>query len=118
MSDGKLTSTPGYGPELSNNQPEDTLLDEEETRRYQGIVGCLMYITQVLRHDIMHATSQLARPMVKPSKKHMVAAKHTLRYLAGTTDFIITYKRGGFKLAAFSDSNWANLTTESPPLVI
>ena len=46
--------------------------------------------------------------MAKPSKKHMVAAKHTLRYLAGTTDFSITYKRGGFKLAAFSHSNWAN----------
>ena len=67
-----------------------------------------MYIAQVLRYDIMYATSQLARPMAKPSKKHMVAAKHTLRYLAGTTDFSITYKRGGFKLAAFSDSNWAN----------
>ena len=26
MSDCKPTSTPGYGPELSNNQPEDTLL--------------------------------------------------------------------------------------------
>ena len=69
MTDCKPTSTPGYGPELSNNQPEDTLLDEEETRRYQGIVWCLMYIAQVLRYDIMYATSQLARPMAKPSKK-------------------------------------------------
>ena len=34
MSDCKPTSTPGYGPELSNKQPEDTLLDEEETWRY------------------------------------------------------------------------------------
>ena len=33
------TSTPGYGLKLSNKQPEDTLLDVEETRRYQGIVG-------------------------------------------------------------------------------
>ena len=39
MSDCKPTSTPGYGPELSNKQQEDILLDEEETRRYQGIVG-------------------------------------------------------------------------------
>ena len=46
MSDCKPTSTPGYGPELSNKQPENTLLDEAETRRYQGIVGCLMYIAQ------------------------------------------------------------------------
>jgi len=108
MSDCKPTSTPGYGPELSNKQPEDTLLDEEETRRYQGIVGCLMYIAQGLRYDLIYATGQLARPMSKPSKVHLVAAKHALRYLAGTTDFHITYKKEGFKLAAFSDSNWAN----------
>ncbi|CAB1113505.1 unnamed protein product [Ectocarpus sp. CCAP 1310/34] len=86
MSERKPTSTPGYGSELSNKQPEDTLLGEEETRRYQGIMGCLMYIAQVLRYDIMYATGQLARPMTKPSKIHMVAAKHTLRYVAGTTD--------------------------------
>ena len=67
-----------------------------------------MYMAHVLRYDIMYATGQLARPMAKPSKVHMVAAKHTLRYLAGTTDFSITYKKGGFKLATFSDSNWAN----------
>ena len=108
MSDCKPTSTPGYGSEISNIQPEDTLLDEEETRKYQGIVGSLMYISQVLRYDIMYATSQLARPMAKPSKIHMVASKRTLRYLAGTTDFCITYKKGGFKLATFTDSNWAN----------
>ena len=108
MSECKPTNTPGYGPELSNQQPDETLLDEEEKKRYQGIVGCLMYISQVLRYDIMYAAGQLARPMAKPSNIHVVAAKHTLRYLAGTTDFSITYKRGGFKLAVFSDSNWAN----------
>ena len=108
MSDCKPTSTPGYGSEISNNQPEDTLLNEEETRKYQGIVGSLMYIAQVLRYGITYATGQMARPMAKPSKVHMVAAKHTLRYRAGTTNFSITYKKGGFELAAFSDSNWAN----------
>lgn len=39
----------------------------------------------------------------------MVAAEHVLRcYLAGTTDFTIVNKQGGFKLKTFSDSNWAN----------
>ena len=38
----------------------------------------------------------------------MGAAKHLLRYLAGTTNFTIVYKQGGFKLTAFSDSNWGN----------
>ena len=67
-----------------------------------------MYIAQGLRYDLIYATGQLARPMSKPSKVHLVAAKHALRYLAGTTDFHITYKKEGFKLDAFSDSNWAN----------
>ena len=53
----------------------------------------------------MYAVGQPARPMAKPSEIHMVAAKHILRYLAETTDFSITYERGGFKLAVISDSN-------------
>ena len=55
-----------------------------------------MYIAQVMRYDIMYATGQLARPMAKPSKVHMVAAKQSLRYLAGTTNFSITYRKYGF----------------------
>ena len=38
----------------------------------------------------------------------MGAAKNLLRYLAGTLDFFLVYKKGGFKLTAFSDSNWGN----------
>ena len=38
----------------------------------------------------------------------MGAAKNLLRYLAGTLDFSLVYKKGGFKLTAFSDSNWGN----------
>ena len=108
MSECKPTITPGYDPELSNQQPDETLLDEEEKMRYQGIVGCLMYVSQVLRYDIMYAVDQLARPMTKPSKIHIIAEKHTLCYLAGTTGFSNTYKRGGFKRAVSSESNWAN----------
>lgn len=107
FSDCKSTNTPGYGPELSNKQPEDTVLSAEDTQTYQSIVGCLIYLTN-LRYDIMYATGQLTRAMAKPSQVHLVAAKRILRYLAGTTDFSITYKKGGFKLVIFSDSNWAN----------
>ena len=55
-----------------------------------------MYIAQGLGYDLVYGTGQLARPMSKPSKMHLVAAKHALRYLAGTTDFHITYKKEGF----------------------
>ena len=108
MKDCNPAFTPGAAPELSLNQPENDLLDEESKRRYQSVVGATMYLAQVSRYDILYAVNQLARGMSKPSKAHMGAAKHLLRYLAGSTDFSITYKQGGFKLAAFSDANWGN----------
>ena len=103
MANGKPVGTPGFGSERSTKQPEETLLSKE-TQRYQAITGSVMYLAQILRYDI----GQLARAMSRPAKVHMGAAKHLLRYLAGTTDFIIVYKKGGFKLTAFSDSNWGN----------
>ena len=66
----------------------------------------MTYVAQILRYDIVYSSGQLARAMSRPAKVHMGAAKHLLRYLAGTTEFTIVYKKGGFKLTAFSDSNW------------
>ena len=59
-------------------------------------------------YDIYFAFNQLARAMAKPSKVHMRGAKHLLRYLAGSVNVSISYKRGGFKLTAYSDANWGN----------
>ena len=108
MADCKPVSTPDFGQELSTNQPEQTLLNEEETQRFQAITDSVMYLAQNTRYDVMYSTCQLARVMSKPSKVHMGAAKHLLRYLAGTLDFSLVYKKGRFKLTAFSDSNWGN----------
>ena len=94
------------GPELSLDQPEENLLNEEGKRRYQSVMGAAMYLAEVCRYDILYTVNQLARAMSKPSKAHMGAAKHLLRFLAGSTDFSITYKQGGFKFTAFSDANW------------
>ena len=83
-------------------------MNKEDKRRFQAITGSVMCLGQVTRYDIGYAVNQLARAMSKPSKALMAAAKHLLRYLARTTNFANTYKRGGFKLTAFSDANWGN----------
>ena len=108
MGDCNPLSTPGAGAELSLNQPEEQLLDPAAKKRYQAITGSLIYLAQVTRYDIQFAVNQLARAMSKPSKAHMGAAKHLLRYLAASTSFDITYRKGGLKLTAFSDANWGN----------
>ena len=110
MANCKPTSTPGCGPELSIKQLENTLLNDKETQRYQAITRSLMYLAQITRYDIMYSTCQLARGMSRPSKVHMGASKHLLRYLAGNTDFTLVYKKGMFKLTPFSDFNWGNNT--------
>ena len=97
--------TPGVGPYISLNQPADKLLDEQGKQRYQSIAGALMFLVQVLRYDTLYAVNQLARAMSKPLKARMGAAKHVLRYLAGSVNFPITFKRSGFKLTTYTDAN-------------
>ena len=108
MEDCNFKYTPGVvGPELSLNQLEEKLLNEEK-RRYQGTTGAVIYLAQITRYDILYAINHLARTMSKPAKAHIGKAMHLLRYLAGSTDFSITHKQGSFRLTAFSDANWGD----------
>ena len=48
----------------------------------------------------------LGQFMVEPRRVHGVAAKHVLRYLAGTVDYGLDYKRSdGVRLIGFTDSD-------------
>ena len=74
--DCNLAYTPGVGPELSLDQSEENLLNEEGKRGYKSITGAAMYLAQVCRYDILYTVNQLEKAMSKPSKAHMGAAKH------------------------------------------
>ena len=114
MTSCNVAFTPGVEPEISSDHPGDRLLDEQGKQRCQSIAGALMCHAQVSRYDILYAVNQLAGAMSKPSKAHMGAAKHVLRYLAGSVNFPITYKRGGFKLTTYLET----LTGEGTPTTI
>lgn len=74
---------------------------------YKQIIGSLMYITTT-RPDIQFPVSLLSRYMSKPTKMHLLAVKRVLRYLKGTLDFGIWYKRGGVgELQVYTDSDFA-----------
>ncbi|CAM9662428.1 unnamed protein product [Laminaria digitata] len=90
----KPVYTVGTGPELSINQGKGNFLPKADTQRYQSIVGNFSYVAQVSRHDILYGVTQLARAMSNPSKAHMGADRHLLRYLAGSIDSNITYTKG------------------------
>ena len=61
---------------------------------FKQMVGNLMYLT-VTRLDIMFSISLINRYMAKPTELHLQAVKRILRYLKGTTNYGILYKKGG-----------------------
>ena len=93
MKDCNPVHTPGYGSNISNEQPESSLLDTTGTKLYQAMVGSMLYLTQCTRYDMSYAVNQLTRAFSKPAHAHMTASKHALRYLKGHPDLPITYKR-------------------------
>lgn len=74
---------------------------------YKQIVGSLMYLTTI-RPDIMYVVSLISRYMESPTEIHLLAAKRILRYLQGTKDFVLFYKKGEKSdLIGFTDSDYA-----------
>jgi hypothetical protein len=49
----------------------------------------------------------LSRHLKAPAKRHWVAVEGVFRYLKGSADQAIVYKRGGRGLEGWSDSDWA-----------
>jgi len=92
---------PGF---KANKIGEGNKIDETY---YKQIVGSLMYITAI-KPDIMFGVSFITRFMARPTELHLQAAKRILRYLKGTIDYGIFYKKNGNKqLIAFTDSDYA-----------
>jgi hypothetical protein len=50
-------------------------LSEEDTQRYQNIIGSLMYAMIKTRPDIAFVLSELSKYVSKPGKNHLIAAK-------------------------------------------
>ena len=74
---------------------------------YKQIVGSLMYIIAT-RPYMMFVVSFIGRFMARPTKFHLQAAKRVLRYLKGTVDYRILYKKNEIKqLVAFTNNDYA-----------
>ena len=74
---------------------------------YRQLIGSLMYLVNT-RPDMSFAVNTLSQFMVDPTRVHWVAAKHVLRYLAGTVEYGLHYRRSdGIGLISFTNSDWA-----------
>ncbi|KAM1010062.1 hypothetical protein TB1_044704 [Malus domestica] len=73
---------------------------------YRSIVGALQYLT-FTRPDISFSVHQVCQFMHCPMDSHYAAVKRILRYLKGTIDLGIQFRKGDLNLHAFSDADWA-----------
>ena len=89
----------------------EKLTVEEEAvnqQQYQSVIGSLMYLSVCTRPDIAYAVGALARHASKPGKPHWTAVKRVLRYLNGTKNQGIIFRRGeSASIVGYSDADWA-----------
>jgi len=83
---------------------------------YASLTGSLMYAAIGTRPDIAYATNKLCSFNANPSLIHWSAAKRVLRYLKGTKEKGITYRKGGDnknRLYGYADASFATNSDRS-----
>eukprot|EP00253_Pinus_taeda_P021546 PITA_21546 len=100
-------------PLASNWRKEDATSSEVvEATVYRQLVGSLMYLVNT-QPDLSYVVNQLSQAMVLPTKMFWKAEKHVLRYLRGTSQYGLWYKKTeGVKLQGFTDANWAAIPSD------
>lgn len=75
---------------------------------YQEVLGSLLYLSTRTRPDISTAVSMLGKFSSAPAPRHWKAMKQVVRYLQGTKQVGLVFKKGcDGTLEAWSDADWA-----------
>ena len=101
MDEANAVTTPCVSSEKGGDNKINTEVPHKEA------VGSLMYLSAATRPDIAFAVSKAARAMENPTQADWNAVKRIFRYLRGTSDFGIMYKRNGNQLEVYSDADFA-----------
>ncbi|CAI7877379.1 unnamed protein product, partial [Closterium sp. NIES-53] len=131
LEEGRSVKTPlPSGFQLHLNEEEVEVLEYDLKRRFQSIVGSLLYASVNTRPDIAFSVSQLARVVSRPLQEHLDAAERLVRYCMATSRVGLQYsvhgqlkqkgveevstktgapaRRGHLYLSCFTDATWAS----------
>nr|GEX36645.1 ribonuclease H-like domain, reverse transcriptase, RNA-dependent DNA polymerase [Tanacetum cinerariifolium] len=73
---------------------------------YRSLIGSLKYLLHT-RPDLSYSVRLLSRFMQDPKDHHLKAVKQVIRYIKGTKEHGIIYKKeGGCKITGYSDSSY------------
>ena len=98
------------GDRFNLNQCPKNNLEREQMKNipYASAVGSLMYAQVCTRPDIAFAVGMLGRYQSNPGMDHWRAAKKVMRYLQGTKDYMLMYRRtDNLEVIGYSDSDYA-----------
>ena len=113
MNDCNSNRTPTTKEALGSDEQGEPMQDEWN---YRSIVGMMLYLSTNTRPDIAFAVSQVARFSHRPRKSHATAVKTIVRYLAGSLDQGVVYKRPEtLSLDCFVDADFAGLYGRENP---
>ena len=74
---------------------------------YVSVVGSLMYAMMCTRPDICYIIGLVSRYQLNSGQKHRLAVKRILRYLKGTSDYMLCYQGNkDLGLIGYSDVDW------------
>ena len=105
MKEAKPIATPvNTDSKLVKATEKDELVDKY---LYQSAVGSLQYLSTMTRPDITYAVSNVAKFCSNPTKEHWTSVKRIMRYLKGTQNYGLLYKKVNSNTVGFSDSDWA-----------
>jgi len=75
--------------------------------QYQRLVGKLIYLAHT-RPDIAYAVGVVSQFMHKPQEEHLDAALRIVRYLKGSPDRGVAFRRNGnLNIQGYTDADWA-----------
>ena len=75
---------------------------------YASTVGSLMYAQTCTRPDISFVVGMLGRYQSIPRMDHWKATKKVMRYLRGTKDYMLTFKRSdNLEVIGYTNSDFA-----------
>ncbi|KAK2382406.1 putative mitochondrial protein [Trifolium repens] len=104
LEDCKIMSTPMHP---SSNLSKEEIGSKIDQKLYRGMIGSLLYLT-ASRPDILYSVCLCARFQSDPREPHLTAVKRIFRYLKGTTNLGLLYKKSlDSKLVGFCDADYA-----------
>ena len=100
-----VKALPDFVREACKQDPSS--IDPLLLKRYQRVVGALLYCATNTRPDVAYAVGQLSRAMSKPTPDLEESALRVIRYLYRTRTLGLRYEADARPLHGYSDSDWA-----------